>query len=259
MPRGHYTRAPKSISETPRMSEVKAIDTESPEFKEAVAKQFADLLAKHGAESASPGDEGQGFMRQLALEIAGIADQGTSRKRVDPKVLAEREAARGRLADLIIKTRSEGVRPEYRLVAKVYLNEQLVEPYRVDERTKELVPTEICWNGCPNDAMVPLCAHAKAIFAEYKASVGRVEGIAGTLDKSPAWVTAGGLMIKGAGPVSGKRQVAMAEHQEPMTVPNLPVFDDELGFRNDDPRAKQVHVLGTIAPPAAQNSQIGVR
>jgi hypothetical protein len=259
MPRGRYNRAPKPVSETPRMSEVKVIDTESPEFKAAVEKQFAELLSKHGAGVPASGDDNRDFMRGLALAIAEISDQGTSRKRVDPKILAARSEARERLIVLIVATKDAGIRPEYRLVAPVYFNEQLVQPYRVDAQTKELVPTEICWNGCPNDAMIPLCDHAKAIFAEYRASVGQLEGTAGTFDKSPAWVTAGGLMVKGAGPLSGKRQVAMAEHQEPMTVPNLPVFDDDLGFRNDDPRAKEVAVLGTVAPRAVQNAQMGAR
>lgn len=230
---------------------------ETVEFKEAVAsavaaatlqamEQMRTELALAVSGRAVPGGPGgssteKGLMSELALAIAEISDQGTSRKRVAPEVLAQRAEAHRRACDLITKVRAEGLKPEYALVAKVYLNERFIEPFRVDRATKQPVRQEIIWSGMPNHAMRPMNDIAKAIYSEWSASVGSVEQVPNA-DNRPVWVTASGLVVKGDAP--GQRRDVSAD------VPAL----DDLGIKGqDDPTAPFVAVLGTVAPPAKQN------
>lgn len=227
--------------------------TETAEFKLAIAAATAEAtrqamdqvraeLAAAIASKAPTGDSGSatGLMGQLALAIAEISDQGTSRKRVAPEILAARAEAHKRAVELIVKTRTQGLKPEYALVSKVYLNERFIEPFRVNPATKQPVRQEIIWSGMPNHAMRPINDIAKAIYQEWSASVGTSEALP-TEDNRPVWVTAGGLVVKGDAPA--KRFVAAD-----------PGMADDLGIKGqDDPTAPFIQVLGTVAPPAKQN------
>ena len=223
------------------------VDTE--EFKLAVA-EAAKLAARSAVEefqteliaragTSSLGDE-TNLISRLALAIGEISDQGTSRKRVAPEILAARAAAEVRMVERLMKARADGEKPEYRLISKTWLNERMIEPFRVGA-DKIPVPTEIIWTGKPNDAMRPINDVAKEIFAEFRAATGRVEAISGA-DNRPLFVTAGGLIVKGDPPA---RRTVAAVHE----------FADDLEQRApNDPRVDLVHVLGTIHPPARQNA-----
>lgn len=228
----------------------------SPDVQAAITKAAAEAATAAVTEFAksavapppSVGDAGQLFS-QMALAIAEISDQGTSRKRVAPEVLARREAAAKRCHELIMKARASDLKPEYRVVSKIYFNERLIEPYR-RQSDKSVVPQEIIWTGVPNDALRPANEIAHEIFAAFRESVGgavELKPISGpnggqaAMDTRPLWMTPGGLVVKGDAPP--KAWVAPAID-----------FDSSLEFKdNNDPNAAEVHVLGTIAAPAKRN------
>jgi hypothetical protein len=226
--------------------DLKAV-TDTPEFKAAVQAAAASAVAEMIKTGKSPatlmdGQTEDFFARMsqtIAMAVAEISDQGTNRKRVSPEILAKRADAKKRLDLLMAKVSAEKLKPEYRLVAKVYLNERLIEPYRRLDN-KQVVNQEIIWTGVPNDAMRPINGIAHDVFAAYRESVGAKEHIA-TEDHRPNWVTPAGLVVKGDSP---QRAIVNAE----------PDYKDDLAVRdNNDPNAPFVHVLGTVAPAARRN------
>lgn len=244
--------------------------TERPEFQAAVAQAAATVvqaLIKNGAiptQSVAPGvsdDAATQLFRAMGMSIAEIADQGSNRKRVAPEILAERAAAHKRAVALIEdakgkvkKAREEkdevtlaAYTPEYRVISKIYFNERFVEPYKVDPASKQPQPVAIEWTGMPNDALIPINDIAKRIFTEYRKSVGMPEGLA-TVDNRPVWVTQNGLVVKGVAGATQRREI---DQPQPFAAD----FPEEMKVKlNDDPRAPEIRVLGTIAAPARQSS-----
>lgn len=210
--------------------------------KAAVAQVSTELLARVSqSPAAAPGfSSAEDLFSRLALAIAEVSDQGTQRKRVAPEILAARMKAQERAIERIVRAREDGEKPEYRLISKVYLNEQFIEPF-MPGPDKRPIPTEIIWTGMPSDAMRPLNEVAREIYGLFRASVGSTEPIKGA-DNRPMSMTRGGLVIKGLG-AAQRREVAAAEP-----------FHDDLGLKNqNDPTAPFIHVLGTVAPAARQN------
>lgn len=253
--------------QTPTPSETITLTTK--QLNDIVAeqvKQFAsELLAKR--ESDAGGSE---WMQQLALTMAELTDQGTSRKRVAPEILAQRAAHHVKMVELITAAHDEiqergladkpeaaqdmGLVPEYQVRVQLYLDNQLVQPYQVGV-DKVARPTEIFWLGVPNDGMIPINDIAKHIHDEYRASVG---------DNKPAegkyathmqyWVTAkNGLVVKsGRAPVN--QTVGMMESGIPA---DLDRSSSMLRVRTPvNPNASTVSILGTVAP-AARQTQVG--
>ena len=238
--------------------------TEMPEFKEAVAqaaaKAAADAIAaltKGGSLGASAfNEDATALFSKMALAIAEISDQGTSRKRVAPEILAQRARSHEQAVGLIIKAREKVIEarakndkaaeakwlPEYRVISKIYFNERLIEPFR-RLADKTVANNEIVWTGMPNEALRPINDVAKEIYEAFRASIGSTEKLA-TADNRPVWITAQGLVVKGDPP---KRREGFTEQ--------LPDFKDDLSIAHDnnDPTAPFVNVLGTIASPARQN------
>lgn len=236
--------------------------TESPEFlkavqeqasieaKKAVASAMAEM-GKTGAGTVGATDEAtRNFFSLMALQIAEISDQGTNRKRVAPEILARRAEALERCENLIRKAYKDGLKPEYRVISKVYFNERLIEPYRRNP-DKTVVPQEIVWTGVPNDALRPINKVAEEIFQAYRESVGSTEklrslkGSHGGIvapDNRPVWMTPGGLVVKGDAPPKA------------FVAPKLN-FGDELEVAdNNDPNAPEVRILGTIAAPVKRST-----
>lgn len=216
---------------------------------EKIMARMAQNSAKvpSAAEGDPTEDAGLRFARTLALTMAEIADQGTNRKRVAPEILSARAEARVRMTDLLRQAIETKQTPHYRLIAKCALNEQLIEPFRTDPNTKQIAPTEIFWTGVPNEAMRPLNDVARGIFGAFMGSIGGI-----TKENADAAsnlnVTPGGLVIKGQ--LNNRRQVSGL----PDSNGGTGAFPDGLGIIGaNDPRATDVHVLGTIAPPAKQN------
>lgn len=240
----------KLMSDSNKAEKVVAI-TDTPEFKAAVAaaaraaiaEMQTELMAKVKEPQTRVSDDvlgGDGIFEKLAMAIAEISDQGTSRKRVAPEILQARAKAHERAVARLMLARERGEKPEYRLISKVYLNERLIEPY-MPGPNKQPIPTEIIWLGMPSEAMRPMNESAKEIYAEFRGSIGSTENIKGA-DNRPLWMTPGGVVIKGDARAQ-RREVAAA-----------PAFDDDLGIKNqNDPTAPFIAVLGTVHPPARQN------
>lgn len=251
--------------------------TETPEFKAAVKSAvveaapsiIAAALAEMGKTKpvagvdASTQDFFANMSQTIAMAVAEISDQGTSRKRVAPEILASREAAEKKCHELIRQAhlkvkeaRHSGNKdqesvwsPEYKVVSKVYFGERMIEPFRRNP-DKSVVAQEIIWFGVPNDALRPVNPVAVEIYEAFKDSVGstgRLKSIRGAhggivaQDTRPVWMTPGGLVVKGDPP--------------PKAFVAAPLAEDDLGFKdNNDPNAPEVHVLGTIAAPAKRNT-----
>lgn len=243
---------------------------ETPEFKEAVGAAveaaLAPLMAKLTAARTDAGthedNSDRSFMRLLAMEIANLSDQGTNRKRVSPEEMARREEAKDRMLDLIVKARASGAKPVYRVMTEIYFGERKILPYRTDSQTKQAVPQLIDWSGIPNTALMPMDDTAKAIYAEFLVwsdgapKVDHQSGKGVHAIDSNMWVTLGGLVVRGG---SGQRRMVgnmgdpIAPEESQGSV--APQFEDEVSILGpNDPRAKEVRVLGTVAAPARQTS-----
>lgn len=230
--------------------------SESPEFKAAVAaevnaqlKPLLDAMAAKGGPPVVPGNGDLGeLFNKLALAIADISDQGTDRKRIDPRILAERAAEHNRMVDAMVKAKetfgkNDPDRPRYRLIAKVFFNEQVIDPFTVDPATKRPLPQEIYWSGVPNLAMQPVNDSAKEIFRHFLGSIGNETA---EQKKTAQWVSFGGLTIAGSGPV--RRQIPETAQDAPTEY----VFPENLAIAVD-PTKPEVNILGTVAAPAKQN------
>lgn len=130
----------------------------------AMEKIVATLATARGAPSGeeAPAEELR-FARMLAMQLAELTDQGTSRRRVAPEVMAMRAHARDAIVEVIARNRAAGVMPTYRLVHKVYLGERLIEPLYLGADHKNY-PEEIEYGGIPSMAMRPHDAPAKEVF-----------------------------------------------------------------------------------------------
>lgn len=241
------------------MAEASKSFTDTPEFKEAVkiaaaeavklaAPQIiqaykAEILSSAAAPSAS--GDGHDFMGKLALAIGELNDQGSGRKRVAPEILQQRARAHEKMVALLEQMEILGKKPRYRLVSKVYLDEQFIEPWRRDPATKKAVPQTIKWSDIPSEAMVPINDDAKAVFALYRESLGSVERVAG-LPARRAYLTSRGLVVEGTAPAPRR---LTGEDVLPDPAVDASAMDSS-GF---NPNAPEIRILGTIAPAAKQN------
>ncbi len=220
----------------------------------AMEKLTAQIgAARSGAEPIPGSDEDflTRMARSIALSMAEVADQGTNRKRVAPEILAKRAEAHDRLLGLLAKAHADGFKPRYRVTSKVYLEEILVEPFRINAK-KEVEPVEIGWSGMPNECMVPVDERTTTIFNAYMESIGGMTVMAKTHDgrafigdNRPVGVTPGGLVV--AGLTNPRRQVSNLADSNNGRPSDLSLYGQ------NDPRATEVRVLGTVAPPAHQN------
>lgn len=230
--------------------------TGTPEFRNAVAAAkdeirvqiLADLARMRneaGPESSSSrisGPAEQSWSEALAMAIANISDQGTSRKRVAPEILKAREDARVLMMQRIRDARANGLTPSYQVRSKIYLGEQLIEPMftSADHIAR---PTEIDWGGIPNEAMKPTNDAAQGIFDAFMASIGSSEKI---VEEGPLHVTPGGVVVHGRAP---------ARRQQMEAAP-MSSGESDGGVRVKHLAAPgqyvETRILGTVSQPARQ-------
>ena len=193
--------------------------------------------------SAPTGDVA--FARSLAVEIAQLADQGTGKKRVPPEVLEKRFKARQRMEDLIIRNRAQNVRPEWELVAAVFLEDRLISPVWIDPQHVQQA-TRIRWRGVPNGAMRPLDDAAREVYEAFCESIGSLTGGPTPLR---ARVTAAGNVLES---LPGVGDLDLGEDFRAPEGPSR-MSDLEVGSgRGGGRQAKEIRVLGSIAKPALQ-------
>lgn len=243
---------------------------ESPEFKEAVQAALSQALTalaptlEAARTQAVTGNDQGDMMERLAMSIAELTTQGTGRVKVSPEVLQKREQARKHMMNLIIEARAEKKVPTYHLRNKIFLNNQIIEPFWVHPASKSVENTELDFWGIPNDAMVPVNDVAKAIFAAYRDSLGSVHGVPGVANQLPNrdefGVTAGGLVVRN----SAVNDVARRRAPELPSAEAGPMASAYEGEDTHDYQPivvkqeahkgqfKELNVLGTIQQPARQ-------
>ena len=195
------------------------------------ADRSADLLEK--------------VLSRLSTNLQALANQGEHNKPLSPEQVIEREMALEQMIGLLDQARTlpAEARPAYAVMSKTYLNDRFIEPFR--KVGNQAVRNEITWTGVPNMAMNPLNDVATAIYDQWQKSMGGLPPLVPTADNRPLYMTAAGLTVRGDPP---KRQGFAAAEMD---------FPDKMAFRNDDPNAPEVAVLGTQAARAKQNSVQG--
>lgn len=252
--------------------------TKTPEFKSAVESAVAGVRAEMeasisaqiaaqvalvgGGESgtaATPdGDAIAALTKSLMALVNG--NKPRSEQPLSSEELTSRADGRTRLIELLVPVQAMDFdapgapeAPHYRVIDKTFLTDFVIEPFVLDPATKALIPKTIHWTGIPNQCMEPINESAQAIFAAYLQAIGGPtntafdESISDVRpDSRPMGVTPGGIVVRGLNP-SARR-----------TVGALPdgSTTDVMGIRNqNDPRAKKVNVLGTIAAPAVASAE----
>ncbi len=252
--------------------------SETPEFKEAVAKASAEAAAAAKAEmhaeiaplldalkqsqgAPAVDNDQMSMFRQMAMAIAEISDQDQGRQRVPPAELATRARGRAdmeaamlkhqRIAEEYKATTGDELpsadAPTYLMIGKAYLGDELHNPFKVDEVTKKPYPVSVVWMGPPSDAMRPLNDAAKEIFGYFKISIGELmskEAKDAPVTPTQGWVSAGGAVILGmnGAPVSMRDKRALPSIETAY----------ERGPGVFDPRRDRINILGTVAEPARQ-------
>jgi hypothetical protein len=276
-----YGRAgkPKTAEEN-EMAEDNDV-TQTPEFEMALAEATAEIHDKIMAEvqamlsakdprPASEDGEIQKLARAIAMSNAEIADQGTRRKRVSPEVMEARSQSLKRMNVLLEAAQSlpKSDRPLYRLRAKGYFGDRLIEPFQRIAGGK-VIPTHVTFMSAPNLALEPLNKAAQEIYATF---IGSISGGDQTINgrsvpdpsgAKPFWMTNNGAVI--SAPTATAREHGMIMEPEPISLDDMhrPIPDVGDGARLggaveiisvDDPRATKIPVLGTIAAPAVRGS-----
>ena len=238
--------------------------TEQPEFQAAVdaavAQAIAALLPKLQQQSAAsmPADETGSVFDRLAMAIAQLTDQGTGQPaRVPPEILLARAEAKKRMYALIrAAAESENI-PTYRLVAQISValegcGETLIEPlWRGSDN--RVYPTEIKWLGVPNLAMEPTNDAASEIMQAFAESIGNRSRQALGVDTDLA-LTPNGHVVKGA--VASLISSRDRDRAGPGQHAGIAMVQNEaaqLIQQHGAPAYVDVHVLGSIVPPARQN------
>lgn len=225
---------------------------ETPEFKKAVAQAaseavtaiLAEMQAKRSGELPL-GQQDQHFAGMLANQLAELTDQGTGRRRVAPEIMRARSQAAERMTSLILQARENRLVPSYKLKAKVYLDETIVDPMFIDPTSKRHRATEIDWPGVPSEAMIPLNEAAQEIYAAFLESIGSVPKEVAQLGDQALRMTAGGLVVKGA----------PRPQRDGLRLGDLPAPAGQ-GLRikgrglPGESSGETINVLGTLAAPA---------
>ena len=228
----------------------------------------------------------ENMLQRLAHLIADVSDQGSGRPpRLPPEVMARREdsrkrmfAALGAMRERVKALREAGKKgearkalPRYRIMTKTCLNEVVYEPFKMDMASRQPVPVELHWTGPPNQAMRPINEAALEIFGHYRDWIGGID----TSVAKPGFISPKGVVIligeRYSPPVSAMQKngfqpdfgdMQTEEREDSDGLDGKPFFESEVepvgggsygAHGTVDPRARQVHVLGTIAAPAVQS------
>jgi hypothetical protein len=257
-----------------QMISVEAAEKQMRELAASLTADFAKKLEVIGATVPvnQPSDLtalGPVF-EKLGMQIAELTDQNAQVqiRRLPPAEIAARAAAFEHMGELLsaIQAKPASEWPIYSLVAKTQLNgkdgPRIVDPI-ISIGKNEWEQVRIRHAGQPNLAMRPYNDAAKAVYKQYIRHLGGSEAANKIAPQSPAWMTFDGThVIAGAGnnstrahgreftvdpididgeDVAVARARNMSELTEEMLVPN-------------DPRRKEIHVLGTLSPAATTGS-----
>lgn len=223
-----------------------AVESSQASIVKQITEQLASARGIAPAEVSTAGD--QSMIQALTASIMAMVNQGKPDKPLSPEEVQRRADGRSRLIELLVIAQTTDYdapdapeAPNYRVVSKAYLTDFVVEPFEVDQNTKAMVPKTIHWTGEPNEALEPINDAAKAIHSAYMAFIGGATEFGGEADTRNVGVTPGGIVVRGLNP-SSRRTVGGIQPGS---------TTDVMGVRNqNDPRAKSIRVLGTIADAA---------
>jgi len=220
---------------------------------QAALKPVMEALAETKGQPVA-GDTNS-ILSGLALAIAEINDQDSGRpKRLSPAEMARRAHARAQMEESIAEERRKAAEykkrtkqdkdpgpdaPHYLAVGKLFLAEQVIQPFEVDSATKKPHGVSFRWLGAPNEAMRPINDAAKRIYDLFIESIGGPGK--SVVSATQPWISAGGLVIDGIGGIPTHRAAP-----DPLELAG----DLTLGPGQYDPRRDNINVLGTVAPPA---------
>lgn len=247
-------QAAKQAIEDARIAGIiaKALETEREKIRADVELQVLTQLSQVAAPAAPAvnlthpqGGEGdRGFVSSLALAIANLSAQGTNKAPyVPPETMEAWGAARERMMALIVASRARYGEtqnledlPKYRLVKAVYLNEMKIEPLYHDTITHQMAEQRIRWDEVPSEAMDPDNDVARAIFAEFKLSIG--DAPVKEKAHSGAWARTQKGVIMGVKEGRGGQGFGAPTNDPRVSTAGAPTM------------GKHVHLLGTVAHPA---------
>ena len=249
---------------------------ETPEFQALINDAVAKALAAQSqAASATVGmPDFLAAMKMLAQEIVGASKElvnSEKRQRGEPVPLSPAEEksrgdARAAMGALIMKSRAEGAEtPVYRVMAQMWLNENLIMPYQRVAKEADPQPVRIKWTGEPNLQMIPVNATAKAIYSQYLKSLGGSGGINEVLNqfgisltnRPEQWISERGRLTTVA-PSDSHRMMHHIEADpldlSPFESPATGADDALAVMTADDPRQKEMQVLGTVHQKAQRGN-----
>lgn len=212
-----------------------------------VAAATAEIMSRLGAMGVGMGGGGEsagmaGLVKNMATDLAKIADPRNERRTVDPEVAASREEGRKALIDLLLeaqKAYEAGEEPPvYVLTNKCFLGGVKVEPQQENATTHRMDDVEINYLRMPNQHMQPVNARAKQIKAAYLQMISNGLGQLASPPPSPFVLTGNKIRRQG-------------QHSEPPQVGSI----EHMPLRRHEPTARQrkeIPVLGTLAPPVVE-------
>lgn len=258
------------MSDTENQATDKPALSGSDEFKAAIAAAVRDALAAERAANPPQQPVMPDFleaMRLLAKEMVNatkesINSEKRQRGEAVPLTADEEHArndARQQMGGLIMDARklplSEA--PLYRVMAPMWLNENLIMPYQRVAKEADPQPVRIRFTGEPNLQMLPLNDAAKGIYSfylRYLGGTGAINEVINqfgiSLTKRPdQWISERGRLTTVA-PNAGDRSMTHIE-ADPLDLSNFerPATgaDDAMAIMTaDDPRQKEMNVLGTV-------------
>lgn len=261
-------------AEQPQMMTAEAVakmlDEHAARMRADFAKQLESIAAATPVNSASDLAALGPVFDKLGMQIAELTDQNAQVqvKRLAPAEKQARDAAFEKMGELLTKLQSQPSSewPIYMLVAKTQLNgkdgPRIVDPI-VAIGKNEWEQVRVRHAGIPNLAMRPANAAAKAVYREYIRYLGGSEAANKIAPAPAAWMTFEGThVIMGNGTTSarahGREFVADpieidGEDVAAARARNASELTEEMMIPND-PRRKEIHVLGTLADPARVGS-----
>lgn len=224
-----------------------AIDiTKSPEFIAALQQMQQTMLASMTTIlAASQGAPGKDTISELTAAIVGMNDPKNLERRITPAEAERRKAGFEAMGVLITQMRAEHATAKYQVVSKVYLTDQLIEPW-VALGNGVWAENEVFWNGVPSPGLRPLDDRAKAIFEQYLIYIGgSTKNQAGVIEQ-PTWVQ-GGIVMMGT-PTQTATARGGVKQVQPLDLTAL--GPTSVKSTADNPNATAIRVLGSIAEPA---------
>lgn len=251
-------RPRKDVTKTPEFQAAVASAVQAAE-SDIVARITAQLAKVRGtgapAQSAPSGD--QNLIAELTKSIMAMVNINQPEKPLSPEEVQSRADGQARLIALLVPVQATDYdapdapeAPFYRVIAKTFLTDFVVEPFEVDGNTKAMVPKTIHWTGIPNECLEPINDAAREIHTAYMKSIGGPTEFGGEADTRPVGVTPGGIVVKGLNPSAWRNGEA-----RPVGGISRGSTTDVMGIRGqNDPRASKINVLGTVAAPAVASN-----